>query len=180
MGKRLLLAVIIADSHIEFQSEILRGVISQSFRANCDTTIIAPMHNFSFDSIHKNAEKQLFDLLFSSRIDGIIYARNSFATEAIRVHIDDICKQSGKPVMLLDSDEHKNFETTSVDDCEAFEIITDHLIDVHGHKKISHRPEKYLQRRTKTSGLSSFHEKAWHHRTEKLVGIRRFLAGGGF
>ncbi len=136
MGKRLLLAVIIADSHIEFQSEILRGVISQSFRANCDTTIIAPMHNFSFDSIHKNAEKQLFDLLFSSRIDGIIYARNSFATEAIRVHIDDICKQSGKPVMLLDSDEHKNFETTSVDDCEAFEIITDHLIDVHGHKKI--------------------------------------------
>ena len=38
--------------------------------------------------------------------------------------------------MLLDSSDHKNFETTSADDCDAFEDITDHLIDVHGLKRI--------------------------------------------
>ena len=38
--------------------------------------------------------------------------------------------------MLLDSSDHKSFETTSVDDCNAFEELTDHLIDDHGCKKI--------------------------------------------
>ncbi|MBR1822984.1 MAG: substrate-binding domain-containing protein [Ruminococcus sp.] len=136
MGKRFILGVILADSHVGFQAEILRGLISQAFRANCDLAIIAPMHNFSVDSIHKNTEKQLFDLIFSDSTDGIIYGRNTFPNEAIRTYIDDLCKRSGKPVMLLDSEEHKNFETTSVDDCEAFETITDHLIEVHGKRKI--------------------------------------------
>ena len=136
MNNRLLLGVIIADCHIDFQAEILRGLISQSFKANCDLAIFAPLHNFSIESIHKSTEKQLFDLVFSDSIDGIIYARDSLQNDNIRAYIDDICVRSGKPVMLLDSDEHRIFETTSVDDCETFETITDHLIDVHSCKKI--------------------------------------------
>ena len=136
MGKRILLGVLIADSHVEFQAEILRGLISQSFKAKCDLAILAPLHNFSIETLHKNTEKQLFDLLYSDNIDGIIYVRDTFQAESIRNYIDDICKRSGKPVMLLDSDDHRNFDTISADDCEAFETITDHLIEVHGKKKI--------------------------------------------
>lgn len=136
MNRRLLIGVIIADCHIEFQGEILRGIISQAFGSDSDTAVIAPLHDFSIQSVHKNAELRILDLIFSDRIDGLIYVRNSFNNENIRDSIDELCRRSEKPIMLLDQNEHKSFETTSVDDREAFVSITDHLINVHGIKNI--------------------------------------------
>ena len=123
MGNRILIGVIIADCHIAFQSEILRGIITQSFKSNCDVAVISPLHNF-------------FDLIMSKDIDGIIYDRNSLQNEDICRHIDELCKRTEKPVMLLDYNDHKSFETTSVDDRDAFETITDHLINTHGYRRI--------------------------------------------
>ena len=136
MSRRILIGVVIADCHIDFQCEILRGIITQAFKSNCDIAVIAPLHDFSVSSVHKNAEKTIFDLILSDSIDGIIYDRNTFHNEDICRHIDDLCRHSEKPVMLLDHNDHKSFETTSVDDREAFETITDHLINVHGYKRI--------------------------------------------
>jgi len=136
MGKRKLIGVIITDCYIDFQAEILRGIIEQAFKTNCDVAVIAPLHNFSVHSLHKDTEKQLFNLLLSDKFDGFIYDRHSFANEEIREYIDNMCSRTGKPIMLLDYNTHKSFETTSVDDCDAFERITDHLIHVHGKKKI--------------------------------------------
>lgn len=136
MNKRILIGVIITDCHVDFQVEIMRGIISQAFKSKCDIAVITPLHNFYSDSLHKDTEREIFKLILSDKFDGFIYDRNTFCNEEIRKYIDDLCTKSGKPVMLLDYGNHKLFETTSVDDSEAFEAITDHLIDVHNFKKI--------------------------------------------
>lgn len=136
MSRKILIGVIITECHIAFQEEILRGIIAQSFRNKCDIAVIAPLHNFFTKSAHRNAEKNIFKLILSDKFDGFLYDRNSFHGEEIKQHIDNLLTRSGKPVMLLDSNDHKSFENTPVDDCDAFETITDHLIDVHGLKKI--------------------------------------------
>lgn len=136
MKKRLLIGVIITDCHIDCQAEILRGIISQAFKSDCDTAIIASLNNFAVCSPYKNTERSIFKLILSGRFDGFIYDRNTFYNDDIRDEIDTLLKQSGKPVMLLDYADHKSFETTSADDCAAFEEITDHLINVHGHSRI--------------------------------------------
>lgn len=136
MDKKILIGVIITDCHVDFQSELMRGIISQAFKSKCDVAVIAPLHNFSLDSRHKNTEREIFKLILSDKFDGFIYDRNTFYNTEIRNYIDDLCTKSGKPVMLLDYGNHKSFETTSADDSEAFEDITDHLIEVHGCKKI--------------------------------------------
>jgi len=136
MKKRLLIGVIITDCHIDFQEEVMRGIVTQAFRSNCDIAVISPLHNFYLGSAHKDTEKLIFDLILSERFDGFLYDRNTFFSEEIRSYIDDFLTLSGKPVMLLDSRDHKSFETTSVDDCNAFEALTDHLIEVHGCKRI--------------------------------------------
>ena len=136
MSRRILIGVVITDCHVDFQGEILRGIISQAFKSNCDIAVISPLHNFSVRSVHKDAEKSIFDLLYAENLDGIIYDRNTFYNESVLNYIDELCKKTEKPVMLLDFNDHKSFETTSADDREAFEVITDHLINVHGYKKI--------------------------------------------
>ena len=136
MKKRLLIGVIITDCHTDFQEEIMRGIITQAFKSDCDIAVITPLHNFYLGSAHKDTERLIFDLILSDRFDGFLYDRNTFFGDDIRTYIDDFLTLSGKPVMLLDSSDHKSFETTSVDDCNAFEELTDHLIDDHGCKKI--------------------------------------------
>ncbi len=136
MGKRILLGVIITDCHVDFQEEIMRGIITQAFKSSCDVAVIAPLNNFSINSQHRDYEKTVFDLILSPRFDGFIYDRNTFCSEDVKKYIDELLRRSGKPVMLLDYNDHKSFETTSVDDSSAFETITDHLIEVHGHRNI--------------------------------------------
>lgn len=136
MSRKILIGVIITECHMAFHEEILRGIIAQSFRNKCDIAVIAPMHNFFIKSTHRNAEKNIFKLILSESFDGFLYDRNSFHDDETKQHIDNLLTRSGKPVMLLDSNDHKSFENTPVDDCDAFETITDHLIDVHGFRKI--------------------------------------------
>ena len=136
MNKRILIGVIITECQVDFQKEILRGIISQAFKSNCDIAVLAPLHNFFMDTPHKQTEKKIYDLILSGRSDGFLYGRNTFYSEDIKNHIDNLLLRSGKPVMLMDSADHRSFETTSIDDCAAFEQITDHLIDVHGFNKI--------------------------------------------
>lgn len=136
MKKRLLIGVIMTECQINFQLDILKGIISQSFKTNSDIVILAPLHNFYVVNPHKQAEKEIFKLISSQAFDGFLYDRNTIYDEDIKLMTDNLLLASGKPVMLLDSQEHKVFESTAIDDCTAFEQITDHLIDVHGYKKI--------------------------------------------
>ncbi|MBR3420786.1 MAG: substrate-binding domain-containing protein [Ruminococcus sp.] len=136
MSKRILIGVIITECQVDFQKEILRGIISQAFKSNCDIAVLTPLHNFFMDTPHKQIEKKIFDLILSDRFDGFLYGRNTFYGEEIKTYIDNLLVRSGKPVMLMDSADHRSFETTSIDDCAAFEQITDHLIEVHGFTKI--------------------------------------------
>lgn len=135
MESRLLIGVITTNCYIEYQSEIMRGIVSQAFKSSCDIAVICPLHNFFLDSRQKNHEKSILSLISCDVFAGFLYDRNSFS-DKIRDYIDKLCLNSGKPVMLLDYNGHNQFETTTADDCAAFEEITDHLIEVHGYKKI--------------------------------------------
>lgn len=136
MNKRLLIGVVVTSCHVEFQEEILKGIISQAFRSNCDVAILAPLNDFADESIHKQYEKNIFELILSNKFDGFLYVRNTFYSDKVRDYIDKLLERSGKPVMLLDATDHKRFESTAIDDCTAFEQITDHIIEVHNCNKI--------------------------------------------
>ncbi len=136
MKKRLLIGVVLTDCHINFQEEVLQGIISQAFRSNCDIAVITPFHDFSYETSHKFLESKIFDLIGSDRFDGFLCLKNTFKNDIIRQRLDELLLSSGKPVMLLDSEEHRSFDSTAIDDRSAVEKITDHLIEVHGFNKI--------------------------------------------
>lgn len=136
MKKRLLIGVVSTNCHNEFQEEVLKGIISQAFKSNCDIAVITPFHDFSYETPHKFLEAKIFDLILSDRFDGFLCLKNAFRNDGIKQRLDELLLRSGKPVMLLDSEEHRSFESTAIDDRSAIEKITDHLIEVHGFNKI--------------------------------------------
>ncbi|MBQ8297480.1 MAG: substrate-binding domain-containing protein [Ruminococcus sp.] len=136
MKSRMLIGIITTECHTEYQSEIMRGLISQAFKSSCDIAVICPLNNFLIETTHKFNEKSIFKLILSDVFSGFIYDRNSFYNAETQKYIDKLCTQSGKPIMLIDYNDHKRFETTMADDIDAIEMMTDHLIEVHGCRKI--------------------------------------------
>lgn len=136
MKKKLLIGVVITSCNVDFQEEILSGIIAQAFKSSCDIAVISTLHNFYIETPHKILEGNIFELIGSDKFDGFLYDRNTFYGDTIKKQLDDILAATKKPVMLLDSEEHKLFESTAIDDSDAFEIITDHVIEVHGCNKI--------------------------------------------
>ena len=137
MKRRLTICVITAECYREYIYEMLCGIIAQSNLAGCNVIVLAAKNNFQEPvSPHIEHEADLFRLIESPCFDGYIYDRNAFVSGYIQKHLDDLLRSMGKPVMLLDAGEHPYFENTVSHDPEAFSLLIEHMIQVHGHQKI--------------------------------------------
>ena len=137
MKKRLTFGVITAECYREHTAEMMSGILAQCTLADCNVIVLSAKNNFQEPvTPHNYHEAELFRLAQAPEFDGFLYDRNSFAHQGIRKHIDDLLKRTGKPVMLLDASEVPYFENTVTHDPEAFELLVEHLIQVHGYRKI--------------------------------------------
>ena len=137
MHKRLTFGVLTAECYRDYIAEMICGILAQSDRANCNVIVLSTKNNFQEPvSPHVAHEADLLRLIALPDFDGFIYDRNAFVRGSIQKQIDDLLRSTGKPVMLLDAGEHPFFENAVSHDPEAFELLVEHMIQVHGHKKI--------------------------------------------
>ena len=137
MKKRLTVGVITAECYRDYTTDMICGILAQSERAGCNVIVLAARNNFQEPvSPHVAHEADLFRLIGLPDFDGFIYDQNAFALDGIRKKLDALLKRTGKPVMLLDAREHPFFDNTVSHDPEDFAMLIEHMIQVHGHRKI--------------------------------------------
>jgi DNA-binding LacI/PurR family transcriptional regulator/AraC-like DNA-binding protein len=113
------------------------GIIAQSVGSDCNVVVLAAKNNFQEPvSAHVYHEGDIFQLISEPGFDGFIYDQNAFANSSIQNELDSLLKRTGKPVMLLDAGDHPFFENTVSHDPEEFAMLVEHMIQVHGHRKI--------------------------------------------
>lgn len=129
--------MIISECNREYTSDMIRGIIEQSFLCGCDVLIMAAQNNFQEPlSIQKQYEFDIYGLAASDSFDGFIYDRNYIYNESIIKQADKLLKSTNKPVVTPDASPHPYFENIISHDLESFERLAEHLITVHGYKKI--------------------------------------------
>lgn len=134
MNNRKLIAVIffkISHTH----HELIKGMISQAERCNCDLAI------FSMFSTTENdhGEECIFELINFEKIDGLIFMDSSFWSDSIRDYTANLIKEKcSKPVIVLNSilKEDYAFYNLKINDKQYIHEITSHLIEEHELKKI--------------------------------------------
>ncbi|MBR4101359.1 MAG: substrate-binding domain-containing protein [Oscillospiraceae bacterium] len=137
MRLRPTIGLITAECFRTHTSETICGIITQAFCADCNVVILSAKNNFLGEvTKHNYHEANLYELVKSSHFDGFIYDRNFIYNDEIVRKLDRLLKQTQKPVMLLDGVEHPYFENTISHDPEAFERLIEHMITIHGHRKI--------------------------------------------
>ena len=137
MKRRLTIGVIVAECYRSYTSETMCGILAQSERADCNVIVLAVKNNFQPPvTPHNYHETALFQLVKSSEFDGFLFDRNTINNQEILKQMDALLRHTGKPVMLLDSNELPYFENTVSHDPENFELLVEHMIQVHGYQKI--------------------------------------------
>lgn len=138
MGKRLLIGMIAVEPNFERTAEVLRGIITQAFRANCDIAVLSCIyHQGETVNAFRKREQSIFELIRSDRFDGFLFDSRFLYNPALAAHLERLLQNTGKPVMTIDArEEHPSFENTAADDCRPFQKLTEHLIEEHGYQKI--------------------------------------------
>jgi len=137
MKKRLTVGVVTAECYREYTSEIIRGIIAQSELEDCNVMVLAAKNIFQEPvSPHVEHEADVFRLIELSDFDGFLYDQNALNNREVQKRLDTLLKRTGKPVMLLDAGEHLFFENTVSHDPEAFALLIEYMIQVHGCRRI--------------------------------------------
>ena len=139
MKKRPLICVVTADCTSQFLCDTLSGIVRQSQLCNCDIAILAPLTHFCFSlkPTHREMEREIYKLIESDDFDGYIYCKSkSSMNKQTMKYIESLMNKTHKNVMVVDGNADNRFDFTQSDDFDDFKSIVDHLIEVHGYKRI--------------------------------------------
>ena len=137
VGRKLLIGVVCEKAYAENVSGVIKGIIAQAFRINCDIVVLSALQSESEkESRYIDSEMDVFKLMLTDRFDGFLYISRSFGSEKRRSQTEQLLMRTGRPVMIAGGHEHNIFENTIQNERHPFERITDHLIDVHGCRVI--------------------------------------------
>lgn len=137
MKNRPIIGVIASECYEYEASSTLQGIIKQAFAAKVNVMVMSTFNKLEFYPEGQwKYDEQIYSMLKHCSFDGFIYFRNSFKNNKQIDRIDRYLLDTQKPVLLVDDKKHKYFETVINHDFSNFELLAEHLIRVHGCKKI--------------------------------------------
>lgn len=118
----------------EFVSSVYEQAKVLGFDVIVYTGIFNSIRQLRFDAYIAGLEN-IYTLVCTQKLDGIIYAAEHFHTDEVVDKIYDYLSQTDTPCLVLGKESEK-FSTMEADEYPAVYDITDHLIKKHGCRKL--------------------------------------------
>ena len=138
MSKKPIIGIVAPVLSRVYVQDILRGAISQLRHCGCDAVIIAPLIQFENNvQAHAKAEREIFRMIGAKDIDAFLYLKDDTTMGAAVISdIEHRLLETQKYVMTVDESTHPVFDSTQYDDYDEFGKVVEHLIEVHGYRRI--------------------------------------------
>lgn len=131
------IGVIICEATATYQTEILKGINSQAHSLGYDVLVFATFIKVSYFDHVEHGERNIFNLINFDELDGVIVVGDSLRIRGLKEELfPRLQHECSCPVVFIDSTNDMGFDNITTNDTLSFEEITDHLIDVHGCRKI--------------------------------------------
>lgn len=134
MAKRI--AFFIGQILHDYQNDIIRGVSQEANRAGYRVEIFSNFGTYGENYLHAEGEKNIMNLPNLEEYDAIIVAPDTYDLVGMYEALSEkILTQVDCPVVSLRC-EDSNFYNVLIDDEQAMATMVEHLITVHGMKRI--------------------------------------------
>ncbi len=132
------IGVVIPAITDDLQSKLLDGIFRTASHAGCDVIVLTTATNgleFHIQNDTMEGEESIYYLLESGGLDGVLLASQYFIKETVRRRISEEIKKAGIPCIDLGGTE-LGFETVTIPQDTAIYEITQHVITVHGCRRL--------------------------------------------
>lgn len=136
-NKRHCIAVIIAEVCETYQSLLLEGIKKRASENNYNVAVFSKFFSRRIGSpLSESGEQNIYNLINYSMFDGFILLPNAIESEEILADVKEKVIATGKPAVYVDKEDDEFYSVCS-DDYNSIKFITNHMIKIHGCKKIN-------------------------------------------
>lgn len=128
------IAVLIPAVYDNLDREFLSGIHKAASEIGYDTLVFTGVSAENSDDYIKG-ENNIYELIFSADIDGVIIAANRFSGTELKNKLLKRLDNAGIPCVAIE-EEYKSIKGVFPDQSGSIYDITEHLINVHGYKDI--------------------------------------------
>ncbi len=115
----------------------IKGIMKKAYSYNYDVCVFATLIKDSGKEDYQYGEKNIFRLPNFEKFAGVIVVSESICIKNAVIEIEEELKEKCNcPVVIMDR-ESEQFPFLLMDDALTMEHLVDHLIEVHGYKKIN-------------------------------------------
>ncbi|MBQ9383078.1 MAG: GGDEF domain-containing protein [Ruminiclostridium sp.] len=137
MEKRKTIAVIVGTSDGFFRSKCLTGIVRMAEKLNYNVAVFSAFTLTDEHTKHQYGEENIYELIRSSDIAGYIVVDYSLWVSWVKERIYNMMKSMpDKKCVVFDNEGVQGFTGIVAHDDIGFAKVIDHLIEVHGCKKI--------------------------------------------
>ena len=137
MKKRKTIAILVGTPDGFFRNKALNGIIKQAKSLDYNVAVFSVFTLSDDGSKHQQGENNLYRLITECDIAGAVLVDYSFWASSVKKFIYDLVKSiPGFNMVVIDNTDIEGFKGICPNDRKNFRKMTDHLIEVHGFKKI--------------------------------------------
>ena len=138
MEKRLRVGIILSEMHHQFFSNTSRKLQEELLAMNADVCIFMATALSGMPEEYIQGETAIYDLINPDMFDGLIVYPGTFQIpERQNPFLEKIKKEYRKPVYCLERPKY-GFPTVAFKEEEGIAMLVEHLIKVHGAKRIEY------------------------------------------
>lgn len=137
MSERKTIAVVIGHITNEYHGVQLDGIISQAKHLGYNVAVFSPFYIRDELTPHQFGEENILNLMNFDKLAGVLYFDSSiWAWEEKKRVFDFLKKNAGGKVVCINANDPHGFYNVVLQENQDFAILVDHMIEVHGLKKI--------------------------------------------
>ena len=141
MMKRRIIGVVLTRTADSEQRELLRGIIPAAWRNNTDVVVISNIYNPDYDDEQLAAENDIYRLIESPDLCGLILVTEAFINPTHRKQISQLMNNRSDVPQIAVGSYFEGFQLEhciSLNTADADDIadLTEHLVTVHGFTEI--------------------------------------------
>ena len=136
-NKKYTIGIIAAQISDDQQKHLLEGVAEEAKELNINIAVLSNVYNPYYYDTQVEIENNIYNLVFTDKIDAIIVDVESVLNDELKQHITDIINKAKKDIPVVTvCQELADAEYLDNDVVEDFTNITNHLIEHHGFTDI--------------------------------------------
>lgn len=131
------IAVLIAQIDEATQSKFLNGFITEAYAHDYDVCIFTMYQKYQETDQRNIGDSNIYELINYDLFDAVVLLSDTILSPGVSDSLQEkIHEKFNGPVIVVDS-ESEYFDSIMMDHYSPFRKIVDHMIEVHGYKKIA-------------------------------------------